>query len=214
MSAQGRSYGLGITVVTEPNDSMAATQAAINRQPYPLSSYQTPQSNSPASIHSPQTDAHGRPMYQMPPMAQQMYYQYPIPQQQQPPYTPQQSSAPQHPSLTSAPGMLVSHQPPQQPQQQQHPLSQPPQQHVPGHQQQPSVDTKPPPNLQRPPSVVNQSHGGPQTPSGPGMLSSSIDVTGTDEVQPLDLYLRLLHLSCDKTTTACSGSPSNTRAIA
>jgi len=140
-----------------------ATQAAISRQPFPpISSYQTPQSNSPASIHSPQTDAHGRPLYGgMPPMAQQMYYsQYPMPQQS---HYGQHPSAPQHPSITSVPGMLMSHQEAQQqvPQQQQH---------QPSHPQSAMIDSKPSqPPLQRPPSVMGAPHGTPQTPSGPGM---------------------------------------------
>ncbi|KAK5108482.1 hypothetical protein LTR62_008300 [Meristemomyces frigidus] len=143
-----------------------ATQAAMSRQPYPpMSSYQTPQSNSPSSMHSPQTDAHGRPMFQMAPMAQQMYYsQYPMPQQHQQqqhsPYAQQQSAA-QHQSITSAPGTLMSYQ------QAQHATSQPP--------QQPSsnaptsmVDSKPQSSqLQRPESVVSGPQGTPHTPAGP-----------------------------------------------
>ncbi|RMZ14629.1 hypothetical protein D0864_00124, partial [Hortaea werneckii] len=67
----GGPYGLGLSGASEPTDTMAA-QAAISRQPYPQMepSYQTPQSNSPASARrSPQSDAHGRPVYGMPPMA-------------------------------------------------------------------------------------------------------------------------------------------------
>jgi hypothetical protein len=160
-----------LTQVSEPNDSMAA-QAAISRQPYSLSSYQTPQSNSPASIHSPQTDAHGRPLYQMAPMAAPtMYYQYPV-QSQQSPYG-QHPSAAHHPSITSAPGMLMSHQQPQQP------VAPQPQQHQPTPQQPPMIDTKPPqPPLQRPPSVVNGPQGTPQTPSGPGMSRLLSDLSG------------------------------------
>jgi len=148
---------------SEPTDNMAA-QTAISRQPYPpmQSSYQTPQSNSPASaIHSPQTDAHGRPLYGMPPMAQQMYYpQYQVPQQSPYAQPPQPS---QHASMTSAPSMMLSHQQSQQQvshqQQQSHQPSQPP----PG-----IVDTKPqPPTLQRPPSVMGGPPSGPNTPSGP-----------------------------------------------
>ncbi|KAF2770612.1 hypothetical protein EJ03DRAFT_290876 [Teratosphaeria nubilosa] len=145
---------------SEPSDNMA-TQAAISRQPYPpISSYQTPQSNSPASIHSPQTDANGRPLYGMPPMAQQMYYpQYQMPQQS--PYS-QHPSSSHHSSITSNPGaMLMSHQ------QQQSVSSQ---QHQPSHSQASMIDTKPSQSsLQRPPSVVGAPQGTPQTPSGPGM---------------------------------------------
>ncbi|TKA74007.1 hypothetical protein B0A55_07747 [Friedmanniomyces simplex] len=153
------SQGARDSATGKPNETMA-TQAAISRPPFPpLSSYQTPQSNSPASIHSPQTDAHGRPLYQMQPMPHQTYYQYPMPQQS--PYA-QHPSAAHYPSMTSAPGMLMSHQ-----QSQQHPVSQQPQ-HQPSHPQTPMIDTKPSQSaLQRPPSVVNAPQGTPQTPSGP-----------------------------------------------
>ncbi|KAK0931055.1 hypothetical protein LTR29_016431 [Friedmanniomyces endolithicus] len=136
-----------------------ATQAVITRPPHPpLSSYHTPQSNSPASIHSPQNDVHGRPLYQMQPM-QQTYYQYPMPQQS--PYA-QHPSAPHYSSMTSAPSMMMSH-----PQSQQQAVSQQPQ-HQPSHSQPPMIDTKPSQSaLHRPPSVVNAPHGTPQTPSGP-----------------------------------------------
>jgi hypothetical protein len=169
MKASYRRHIVGLTQIIEPNDNMAA-QAAISRQPYSsLSSYQTPQSNSPASIHSPQTDAHGRPLYQMAPMAAPtMYYQYPM-QSQQSPYGQHPSTA-HHPSITSAPGMLMSHQ------QSQQPVAPQPQQHQ-AHQsappQPPMIDTKPPqPPLQRPPSVVNGPQGTPQTPSGPGRINN------------------------------------------
>ena len=142
-----------------------AAHAVLSRQPYPpiQSSYQTPQSNSPASIHSPQTDAHGRPLYGMAPMAQHMYYQpqYNVPQQS--PYA-QHPGSSHHASMTSAPGMLMGHQQTQQsvPQQQQ--------QHHPSHQQPGMIDTKPQqPPMQRPPSVMNAPHGTPHTPAGPGM---------------------------------------------
>lgn len=153
-----------------------AAQAAISRQPYPpiQSSYQTPQSNSPASIHSPQTDAHGRPLYGIPPMAQQMYYpQYSMSQQS--PYA-QHASSSHHSAMTSAPGLLMSHQQPQQsgapPQHQHHQHQhQQQQQHQPVHQQTPMIDAKPQ-QLQRPPSVMGAPQGAPQTPSGPGMPSA------------------------------------------
>lgn len=155
---------LELTSNLEPSEAMA-TQAAMSRQPYPpISSYQTPQSNSPASIHSPQTDAHGRPLYGIPSMPSGMYYpaHYPI---QQSPYG-QQPSTPHHPSITSAPGTMMSYA-----QQMPHP-----QQH--NSQQQPSmIDTKPPQqSLQRPPSVIAPPHGTPQTPSTsavPGLPASS-----------------------------------------
>lgn len=160
-----RTFGLGLTSFAEPNESMAATQAAIGRQSYPsISSYQTPQSNSPASIHSPQTDSHGRPIYGLSSMPTQMYYpQY---QMQQPsPYGQHPAAASHHSQLTSAPGMLMSH---QQPQQQMHQQSQSQQ----GHQQAGLIDVKPSQSsLQRPPPVIAppQGQGTTQTPSGPGM---------------------------------------------
>ncbi|EME45083.1 hypothetical protein DOTSEDRAFT_43487 [Dothistroma septosporum NZE10] len=147
---------------SEPNESMA-TQAAISRQTYPpISSYQTPQSNSPASIHSPQTDAHGRPLYGMG-MPQQMYYNptY-LPGQSHPsPYGQHAANASQHSQMTSAPGMLMSH---QQPQQQMQPPG-------PGHPQQPGMlDHKPSQSsLQRPPSVLGAPQQSPGQSSGPGM---------------------------------------------
>lgn len=100
-------------------------------------------------------------MYAMPPMAQQMYHpQYQMTQQS--PYG-QHPSGPYHPSITSAPGMLMSHQQAQQ--------QMPPQHQQQPHPQQPSmIDTKPPPgSMQRPSSVMTPSHGTPQTPAGPGM---------------------------------------------
>lgn len=157
--------GLGITSDPEPSEGMA-TQAAMSRPQYPpISSYQTPQSNSPASMHSPQTDAQGRSMYGMQampqqPQQQQMYYTPSYQMQQQSPYGPPQGS--HHPSMTSAPSMLMSNQPPPQHMQQQpQHTSQPP----------PSIgDSKPPASsIQRPPSVIAPPHGTPQTPQGPGM---------------------------------------------
>ena len=147
--------GLGITCDPDPGDNMA-TQAAMSRPPYPpISSYQTPQSNSPASIHSPQTDAHGRPLYGIPSMQHQMYYSPQYQMQQQSPYA-QHPSNPHNTTITSAPGTLMSYQG-AMPQQPQHPSQQHPN----------VIDTKPnPASLQRPPSVIAPPHGTPQTPSG------------------------------------------------
>jgi len=206
MRSGGRLYGLGLTGVSEPNETMA-TQAVITRPPHPpLSSYQTPQSNSPASIHSPQTDIHGRTLYQMQPM-QQTYYQYPMPQQS--PYA-QHPSAPHYPSMTSAPSMMMSHQ-----QSQHQAVSQQPQ-HQPSHSQPPMIDTKPSQSaVHRPPSVVNAPHGTPQTPSGPGKCKyhSRHNFTLTRQ-QHQDPYQRLLRLWSGKITLACNGSRSSTLAIA
>lgn len=153
--------GHKLTSDSEPSETMG-TQATMNRQQYPpISSYQTPQSNSPASIHSPQTDAHGRPMYGIPSMPQQMYYQPPY-QMQQSPY-PQHPSSSHHPSLTSAPPTLISYQQPQQAQQMQQP------QHHPNQPQPGMIDTKPSlTSMQRHPSVIAPPQGTPQTPTAPG----------------------------------------------
>jgi hypothetical protein len=99
--------------------------AAHMQRPYPPI-YHTPQSNSPASVASPQGhDQHGRGLYGQPaPLPQQMYgYQYPPMSQVHPgPY--HQQPGPQQHSLTSQP-LLMSHQQGaaqmQHPQAQQHP---------------------------------------------------------------------------------------------
>ena len=206
--AMGGLYGLGLTGVSEPTDNMAA-QAAISRQPYPpmQSSYQTPQSNSPASaIQSPQTDAHGRPVYAMPPMAQQMYYpQYQMPQQS--PYA-QHPPPSHHASMTSAPSMMVPHQQPP-------PAHQPPP-HQSSHPPPNMMDTKPqPPSLQRPPSVVGGPDSGQNTPSGPGKHAIMSCYALLLTCSQLPVPFQQLHRSlCAKITTACIGSPSNTHAIA
>ena len=160
-----------ITRLAEPSESMA-TQAAMGRQPYPpMQSYQTPQSNSPASIHSPQTDAHGRPLYAVHSMPQQMYYQHQY-QMQQPSYGQHHPPPPpQQPSITSAPGPMMAYQQAQAPMHAQ--------QHHSNHPQPSMIDTKPATtSLQRPPSVIAPPQGTPQTPSnsatqGPPTSASS-----------------------------------------
>jgi hypothetical protein len=134
--------------------------ATMNRQGFPPISYHTPQSNSPASVQSPQHDQHGRPIYGQPTsqMPQQMYY---TPYAQ--PQVPQQSPYPQHPSTQQpqqpmANSLLMSH---QQSQQMQHPHQ--PHPHPPGMNSPKSRMSQTP--LQRPPSNL----GGPpqQPPQGP-----------------------------------------------
>ncbi|KAM3083710.1 hypothetical protein ACMFMG_002180 [Clarireedia jacksonii] len=117
----------------ETPDIMAATQQ-MTRPPYPPI-YQTPQSNSPASVASP---AHEHRMYAPPSQMQQntqMYYPGP-PQQQYPPPMPQGGPSPyaqqqqaqqqqqqqqqHHASMTSQPNLLMSHPTSQHPMQQQH----------------------------------------------------------------------------------------------
>lgn len=125
--------------------------ATMNRQFPPI--YHTPQSNSPASIQSPQHDQHGRPLYgqsaaQVP---QNMYYPpYQMPQQS--PYAPQQHTAPLQTNMP-----LMSH---QQPQQMQHP---PAHSHTPGLPGSPRTKLNQTP-LQRPPSGLGPPQG---TPTGP-----------------------------------------------
>lgn len=162
-----------------------ATHAVMNRhsQYPPMSSYQTPQSNSPASIHSPQTDAHGRPLYHMPsipPMPQQMYYP-PNYQLQQSHYS-QHSPASYHPNMQPAPPTLMNY--PQPPPQQ--PLHQAQHQHQHQHQPQPQlqhhsnppqpalIDTKSPlTSVQRHSSTISTPQVTPQTPTAQGTSSNA-----------------------------------------
>ncbi|KZF23080.1 hypothetical protein L228DRAFT_261177 [Xylona heveae TC161] len=106
----------------ETPDLMAA--AHMNRPAYPPI-YHTPQSNSPASVASPQShDQHGRSLYAQPPpqLPHTMYAGYP----QYPPMAPTNPSpyaqhpAPQQHPLSSQP-LLMSH--PQAPPQLQHPTT-------------------------------------------------------------------------------------------
>jgi hypothetical protein len=171
-----------LTCSVEPNDNMAA-QAAMSRQQYPpISSYQTPQSNSPASISSPQHDIHGRPMYTFPPISNQqpVYYSSQYPMQQTSQYAQHPQAPPHHQNMTSAPGILLSHQQHQQhqqhPQHPQHAQHQQPQQSMQQtpqsvHSQPSMMDSKPPQSIQRPPSVIAPIQGTPQTPSGSTMAS-------------------------------------------
>lgn len=76
------------------------------RAPMP-SIYHTPQSNSPASVHSPQ-DSLGRPMYGQHP--QHIAYYPPYPFSQPAHYAHHAGSSP-HPSLASHPPLSVSYQP-------------------------------------------------------------------------------------------------------
>ena len=71
------------SVVLESGDN-SETQAVVDRQQSPpISNYQSKPS---VSIHSPTTEAHGWPLYGMPPMPPQLYQYHmpPTPQQQQP----------------------------------------------------------------------------------------------------------------------------------
>ncbi|KUI60853.1 hypothetical protein VP1G_08056 [Cytospora mali] len=165
----------GYTSADTP-DMMAAT---MHRQYPPI--YQTPQSNSPASVASPSGHDHQRSMYgqptsqQMP--QQSMYYppqtQYgSMPQQAAPsPYS--QHAQASHQSMASQPNMMMSHNPPQ------HQIAQHATQHAqagltgsPRHQKIEAHQV--PPQLQRPsapgpiggPSPTTQNGGQLSTPTG------------------------------------------------
>ena len=156
-------------MTSETPELMAA--ATMNRSGFPPISYHTPQSNSPASVQSPQHDQHGRPIYGQPPsqMPQSMYYT---------PYAstavPQQSPYPQHPSTQQQQqqqqpmptnSILMSH---QQGQQMHHPHQPHPQ--TPGMTGSPKSRMSQTP-LQRPPSGLGPPQPPPQAPpvGTPGM---------------------------------------------
>ncbi|KAK7628720.1 hypothetical protein IWX50DRAFT_683445 [Phyllosticta citricarpa] len=137
----------------QASDLSMAT-ATMNRQFPPI--YHTPQSNSPASIQSPQHDQHGRPIYgqstaQVP---QNMYYP-PYPQMpQQSPYAHQQT-APMAPNMP-----LMSNQ-----------QTQPAMHHQPAHPHTPGLPGSPRTKLnqtplQRPPSGLGHPQGTPTAPPG------------------------------------------------
>ncbi|KAF2681707.1 hypothetical protein K458DRAFT_77955 [Lentithecium fluviatile CBS 122367] len=148
--------------------------ATMNRSGFPPISYHTPQSNSPASVQSPQHDQHGRPIYGQPPsqMPPSMYYT---------PYgsagVPQQSPYPQHPSTQqqqqpqqqpmSTNSLLMSH---QQGQQIHHPHPHQPHPQTPGMTGSPKSRMSQTP-LQRPPSGLGPPQAPPQAPpvGTPGM---------------------------------------------
>ena len=103
---------------------MAAT-APMNRT-YPPT-YQTPQSNSPASMASPQThDQNGRSLYGPPPQLQGMYGYSHYPPPMNPISTSYPPATPQHPQLTSPPvlGGPLTNPPPLAPQHSHHSTSQ------------------------------------------------------------------------------------------
>ncbi|KAG9193328.1 hypothetical protein G6011_03363 [Alternaria panax] len=149
---------------SETPELMAA--ATMNRGGYPPIPYHTPQSNSPASVQSPQHDQHGRPIYGQPPsqMPQSMYYtpyaSAPVPQQSS--YQQHPASAPQQPMATQS--LLMSHQQNQQMHQQQQQ-----QQHQQHHPQTPGMTGSPKSRmsqtpLQRPPSGLGPPQAPPQGP--------------------------------------------------
>ena len=162
---------------------MAAT--AHMARPYP-SIYHTPQSNSPASVASPQShDQHGRGMYPPPgsQIPQSMYgYQYPsMNQVHQSPYGGHQShpqqSPQQQPHHLNSQSMMISHAPPA-------PMHQQGSSHQSGVLQSPRIKSdptqQPPPHpqsqtpqlqQQQRPSISHTQHGAPPgTPSTAGSL--------------------------------------------
>ncbi|KAJ1335894.1 hypothetical protein MN608_02638 [Microdochium nivale] len=171
----------------DTSDMMAAAQIP---RPYPPMSYHTPQSNSPASVASPSGHDQHRSIYGQPPSQmhqQSMYYgqqpQYPsIPQQTAP--SPYQNHGQQHQSMTSQPGMMMSHS--------QHQMSQHPSQHsqhgqhgqqgMTGSPRHAKMEPQMPPQLHRPPSgplgapQQNQNGGQLNTPTGastPGGINNN-----------------------------------------
>ncbi|KAK2737143.1 hypothetical protein FQN55_001259 [Onygenales sp. PD_40] len=173
---------------SEAPDLMAAT--AQMQRPYPPI-YHTPQSNSPASVASPQShDPHGRSLYGQPPQMAQGMYGYP----QFPPMNSVHSApyathpAQQHAQLTSQP-LLVGHQGPpgqmqhqhQPPPQQQHPsaITSSPRMKFDGTPQQPTPPQRTPLNPSHPPPPVSGAtvhsggHGGSNTSAAPGPIPAT-----------------------------------------
>ncbi|EGE81622.2 ribosomal protein L24E [Blastomyces dermatitidis ATCC 18188] len=149
---------------SEAPDLMAAT--AQMQRPYPPI-YHTPQSNSPASVASPQGhDPHGRSLYGQPPQMASGMYGYPQFPPMNPvhttPYAPHPSQ--QHAHLTSQP-LLVGHQGTPGQLQHQHQQTQ---QHPGGVTSSPRMKFDPtpqhPPSSQRTP--LNQSHQQPPVSGG------------------------------------------------
>ena len=144
------------------------------RGPYPPISYHTPQSNSPASIASPQThDQHPRSAYGQPnPQMQQGMYAYPhyqpsMNQVQPSPYSQHPSQHQQQlQSMSSQPQIMSHHQGQPQMQHQQAAQSQAPMTNSPRPKLEPSVMQRPldPSALQRPPSGPINANGPPSAP--------------------------------------------------
>ncbi|KAF2834564.1 hypothetical protein M501DRAFT_943914 [Patellaria atrata CBS 101060] len=130
--------------------------AATMNRPYPPI-YGTPQSNSPASVQSPQHDQHGRPLYSQPSaqLQQNMYYQ-PYQMAQQSPYA-QHPVSQQHQPMSST-SLLMSN---PHGQSLQHP---PPNPHTPGLGSPRTKQLQQP--LQRPPSGLGPTQGPPTGPPG------------------------------------------------
>ena len=137
--------------------------------------YHTPQSNSPASVASPQGhDQHGRNLYAQPPPqlppGMYGYPSYPPMNQVHPSSYAQHPGQPQHQSMPSQP-LLISHQQNQQQMQHQQPPGPPPGMvNSPRPKLEPSSLQRPldPAALQRAPSgPINTNHSAPAGPPGP-----------------------------------------------
>lgn len=161
----GASWALCLLSPTEAPDLMAAAQM---HRPYPPI-YHTPQSNSPASVASNQShDQHGRNMYGQPapqlPQGMYAYSQYPPMNQVHPSSYAPHPGQQQHPSMTSQPLLISSHQQGQQ-QQMQH---QAPQVQPPGMTNSPRAKLEPSALQRPPPGPMNSTHSTPTGPQGNG----------------------------------------------
>ncbi|KAK8176878.1 hypothetical protein IWX90DRAFT_992 [Phyllosticta citrichinensis] len=152
-SAHPSPYSTNSTSGSYTSSDLSMATATMNRQFPPI--YHTPQSNSPASIQSPQHDQHGRPIYgqsttQVP---QNMYYP-PYQMTQQSPYAHQQTApmAPNMPLMSNQQTQPAMHHPPAHP-------------HTPGLPGSPRTKLNQTP-LQRPPSGLGHPQGTPTAPPG------------------------------------------------
>ncbi|KAL1385915.1 hypothetical protein HDK64DRAFT_288863 [Phyllosticta capitalensis] len=154
-SAHPSPYSTNSTSGSYTSSDLSMATATMNRQFPPI--YHTPQSNSPASIQSPQHDQHGRPIYGQsnPQVAQGMYYPpYQIPGQM--PYTHQQTA----PTAPNMPQLMSNQQ--AQPAMHHQPAPHP---HTPGLPGSPRTKLNQTP-LQRPPSGLGHPQGTPTAPPG------------------------------------------------
>lgn len=157
----------------EKQEHMAAA-ATMQRPPYPPM-YHTPQSNSPASVTSPQTHDHGRPMFSQQPnqMTQPMYpYTYSPLTQMQTPY-----GSHSQPSMAPTQMLPGSYNPPQITHSQ---VSS----HTPTLNTSPRIKSDPNQAFsqtpQQRPSLINQQHPTPgPTPGSTGVASSQNNVPTT-----------------------------------
>lgn len=147
----------------------------MSRQQYPpISSYQTPQSNMAASIHSRELDAQGRLSCAFPPLSQSVYYVQPYPEPQVPQYAQHPQANSHYQPMTSAPVQMCHQQPQHQISIQQTPRLV---------QSQPSMmDSKPSlqPSTGRSHSVNPPTLGTPHAPSGSATANMATGSAGSD----------------------------------